>query len=381
MTAPKLGAPIYYAHPDLEADRPARSRAIEWSGFLQLVAAVASAGLPPPPAYTALLDRYGRVQAFAISDQRVMAARLSDAVLSGGDADVEGLFAAALSERFSTGSELQAGLLSEVRDRVQGELGAIVRPNARKNYVTLAGRFDAAATGFTKCAAIIPPDTAPDLVINQKSKVLEAWRDAERYAAQLDELLESLSCASELVRGVDQPSGLGRDRNYYLLPLCCDVEDIHRRLAWHAWIGQPAPRPVGVLTREQLEQKPAEPLHNRCGRWARMIGVGAVIRAHPDPSSLELFDMLKPVGVELVQTAPHKRAYVQVDPEGDISAPRRRGPASMLLDKLAPFRRREPEPEPEPDILATIAGTDDDDSEPRISPQPHRFRGDRGETS
>ena len=369
---------IHYCHVDPEGDRPAPSRATEWRGFIGLVDTVTAAGMPPPDAYGALLARWQRVQHAVVGDRRTMAARLKDAVLSGtgpGSDDLEGLLAAALSERHATASELQAGLLSEVRDQVLGQLRDLYAPVARRHYAVLASRFDSAAQAFTRCAAIIPPDSLPNQVINTKPKTLRAWREAAGYADQLDQLIEPLCAAAELVRPLTSPSGIGSDRNHFLLPLCADITDVHRRVAWHAWSGLPAPQPPGVLTRAQMEAPPPEPLANRCGRWARLISVGAIIRAHPNPAELELFDLLKPIGVKRVP-ARNKAAYVRVDPEGDLNAPRRRGPTSILLDRLSGFRRRADEPDVEPDIDDTFA---DADTEPREEPQPYRYRGDRGE--
>ena len=261
--------------------------------------------------------------------------------------------------------ELAAGLLSENRDQVLCQLREIYSRVALRNFRAVAGRFDNAADKFTRCACIIPPDTKPDQVINDKPKVVEAWRQAETHAAELDQLLEPLCCSAELVRGLDQPSGIGGNREYFLLPLTVDATDLHRRVVWHAWTGLPLPK-LGGLTRESMQAPPPKPVHNRCGKWARMLAIGGIIRA-ADPSSVELFNPLQPVGVKLVQTAANKAGYVRFDPEGDRDAPRRRGPGSLLLDRLSPFRRRNTDgDETTVDLLDTVADVGDDTPEPDL---------------
>jgi hypothetical protein len=198
---------IHYVH--AESAEPMVSRALSWAGFTALVRAVTDAGLPPPAQYLALMDRFARLQAIAAGDGRAMQHRLTEAVTHGTDVDLVDLFAAALSERTSTASERQAELLGEVRDAVLHQGRALIATSAERNYRTLADRFDNIAAEFTHCARIIDPATPSDRVMDADTKTLEAWRDGARVAAQLDELVEPLASAAELVRRLDQPSGFG----------------------------------------------------------------------------------------------------------------------------------------------------------------------------
>jgi hypothetical protein len=352
MTTKLAPTPIRWLAPD--DTTPAPSRALPWSGFLQLVATVEQAGYAPPPQYGELLKSYTRIQAAAVTGG-TMQRRLTEAVLRGdaGD-DLEMLFVGALSERHGRGSELQAGLLGEIRGEVLDALRRVYAEVAAGHYSKLRDRFNSAADKFTRCARVIDPAAAPNQVIDLKPKQVEAWRQAETHANELEALMEPLSCAAELLRPLEQPSGIGNDRNPFLLPLVADVTDLHRRLAWAAWTDMPMPKPPGPLTHESLEAAPPKPLETRGGKWSRLLGVGAEIRAAADPSSVELYDPAQPIGVRLEQPAPGKRpVLMRFDPEGDINAPRRLGPLDVLRQPLAAFRRRNDVEEI--DLLDTIS--------------------------
>lgn len=361
MTTPttRLAGPlVWLPGPD---STPMASRALEWAAFLRLVDTV---GIAPPPRYGELLASYGRIQAAAISGH-TMQTRLTSAVLHGGrDDDYEMLLAAALSERYAAASQLQAGLLSEVRDQVLDALRRVYAEVAAANYAKLRTRFDSTADKFTACACVVDPDCRPGVVINAKPKIVQAWRDAETHAGELDQLLEPLSAAAELVRPLHKPSGLGSDRAPFLLPLVANTDGLHRRQTWHAWLDITPPRPVSPgLTSEAMEAPAPSVQNTRCGRWARLIRLGAELRANADPENMELFDLLAPIGVKLEQVAPNKAAYVRHDPEDDRAPKQRRSPGSVLLDRLAPFRRRNTDGETV-DILDTVPDTNGADAPP-----------------
>jgi hypothetical protein len=173
-------------------------------------------------------------------------------------------------------------------------------------------------------------------------------------ATRLDELVEPLSAASELVRGLNQPSGLGVSRVPYLLPLTCDSEGIHRRVIWHAWMDWAPPRPPSNgLTLESMEQDRGDVVQNtRCGRWSRLLAAGASLRANPAPASMEMFGRLQPLSVTPTMRPGQRRPLlVLTDPEGPLPA---QTPKRRLRDL---FKRTPDEPEPV-DLLDTFLGDD-----------------------
>ena len=254
--------PIRYIPAEPAEPMPHRGR--DWRGYVALIREVTAAGLPT----AARLRRIAgpvrhRSRSRSPADGREGQRALAAAIISGGG-DIPALHGQAVAMRLAAASELQASMFDEVRAQVLDALRAIYAKVADKYYRQLAACFDDAADKFTACARAIPPDSLPAQIINQNRKIVEAWKDAETHANQLDALVEPLSAAAELVRPLTSPSGIGSDRNPLLINLCCDVDGVHRRVAWHSWIGLPAPQPVGGLTRAQMEEKPPEPLANRC---------------------------------------------------------------------------------------------------------------------
>jgi len=332
-----------------DTETPMASRALAWAGFIRLVRTVAEAGIAPPPQYEALLARYEKLAA-AVTDGGTLQRRLTEAVLGGADADLAALFAAALAERHAAGSELRAGLLGEVREHVLDALRKAYAPGAARAYAQLADQFDRAATDFTRAANIIDPGAPADAVVSANQKTLGAWHGALTAAGQLDALLEPLCAAAELVRGLDQPSGLGLDRTPFLLALCADTDGLHRRVVWHAWHDLPEPRPVdGTLKVEDLEPRDDSPLNTRGGKWTRLLAVSAEIRAHPRPSEMPLFGAPEPLGWKPTMTPGMRRPELRrFDPHGPLPA----DPPKRRLRDL--FKRTPNEPEPPVDIMSTV---------------------------
>jgi hypothetical protein len=98
-----------------------------------------------------------------------------------------------------------------------------------------------------------------------------------------------------------------------------------------------------------------QPVGSRCGRWGRLLAVGAEIRAHPNPPEMVLFGAPQPI---MVAPVPERNRAVlrRVDPEGPLPAETpKRGPLSRLRDAF----RHTDEAEPEPvDLLDTFLGDD-----------------------
>ncbi len=353
-TSVPIGAPLVYI-PDSPAD-PTPSRALEWGGFLRLVDTVAAAGFPPPPEFAGVRERFGAVQQIAAGDGRAMQRQLTDAVISGGTPGLTALFVAALAERAASATDWQADLVREIRNVVLKELRDIYGTVAGKNYRALAARFDVAADRFAKCARVIDPAAAASAVVDSNRKTLQAWRDAAALAGELDALVEPLACAAELVRPLHMPSGLGVSRDPLLLPLVADVDGLHRRVIWHAWLDLLPPQPPATgLTRAMLEAPPPAPQQTRCGRWARLVSVSATLRAHPRPSEMQLYDPARPI----ITTVPAgERWFKRIDPEGPLPPEPGPGLLRRMADTLT-GRRPEPEPEPEIDIHDTVADADD----------------------
>lgn len=350
MTIP-VGAPIRWTYTDRDApDMPHRGQTL--SGFLRLVSTVESAGAVPPPAFVELRDRLLTFSRAAAGHDPILFERLCDAITSGaGDAPL--WFAAAMAERGQDQTERRSEVLGQLHDTMCDRLRAMYQPNAMRIYCQLAAEYDRAAQDFTRAANIVDPATDAAEVVDGPRKVLDAWRHALVAANRLDELVEPLSAAAELVRPLHLPSGQGTSRVPLLLPLCCDSEGLHRRVIWHAWHDWEAPRPPATgLTRESMELPPEDtPQGTRCGRWARLWAAGATLRANPNPATMQLFGQLQPL---MVRPVPRRdRAVLErFDPEGELptETPKRR-----WRDM---FKRGPEQPEPEPDLLDTFL-TDD----------------------
>jgi hypothetical protein len=279
-----------------------------------------------------------------------MAARLTEAVLRDGG-DIPGLYAAALAEHSAAAPDV----LEPLHGAVLAEFQRIYAPHAKAHYRVLRDRFDKAARAFAACAKLVDPGTGADAVIGD-GHALQAWKDAATYADHLDSLLEPLAAAAELVRGPAEPSGLGVARTPFLLPLCADLDGVHKRRAWEAWTDTPETR-AGPLTTPAIAAQPA-PEPTRCGRWCRLFRIGAVIRAIEDPVGMELYGFPGPFGVKQVTPPtgpadnPRRPEWIPFDSEDDqVAQPK--GP----LAKLRAMARRHGLPEP--DLLTTVADADD----------------------
>jgi hypothetical protein len=339
-----------YTYDEAADTTPRPSRTLELRPYLGLVDQLAAAGLPPPAEFAQLRERLGELQT-AVSDGRTQTAQLIAAVLHGG-ADIKAAYAMALAEYTPAAEDV----LTPTYAAALAELQRIYGPSARAHYRVLRDRFDKAAKAFASCAKLIDPASGADAVIGD-GHALQAWKDAGTYADRLDELVEVVAAAAELVRGPAEPAGLGVSRVPFLLPLFVDLDGVHRREAWAAWEDQPMPT-IGPLTTPAL-QPPAKSEPTRGGRWTRLHRIGAPIRCVDDPVGMDLYGAPQPMGVKQVtQPAgaadnPRRPEWVRFDPEDEATPPRR--PLARLRASLA---RRQPEPT---DLLDTVLTSEGDD--------------------
>jgi hypothetical protein len=343
---------------EAENREPMPSRAAGLPGLLKLTSCVAAAGATLPIEFVALRDRAVGLFGDAAGGCHILYDRADEALLTG-RGDWWAATIAAAGQNGADALERRAEELSRQHGVAEGALRRLYEPVAGRIYSQLAAQFDATAKEFMRCAAVVDPGTSASEVANAGKRTLQAWRDALTLAGQLDKLLEPLCAASELLRGPTQPSGTGVTRDTFLLPLVADTTDLHARVVWHAFRDWPAPRPVSQG--ESIEAMTApptdQPVGSRCGRWGRLLAVGAEIRAHPNPPEMVLFGAPQPISVTPVPER-NRAVLRRVDPEGPLPAEKpKRGPLSRLRDAL----RHTDEPEPEPDIMSTIAFGDQGD--------------------
>jgi hypothetical protein len=330
---------VRIVHPEPADPQP--SPVIELRGHLRLVGEVAAAGITPPPRWTQIETGLGRLQQ-AVAE-RPLLDELIAAVINN-DADIAKRLAWANAEA----AEQRAGVLAASHLHIHKALADAYHPQARKNYLHLAGRFNSAARRFTHLTKIVDVDsTGVDVVIGDK-RALAAWWHAPDVAAELDNLVGPLTAAATLARRHDQPASLGSDRATFEIPLCCDVGHCHPRLIWLAWHQQtevPA-RTDGAVTMTDLCHPALTPVEQRTGRWGAVIACGAVIEAADDPASVELFPL------------PASRYVQTADPSGrkitpTIIDPYDKPDTGSRLRRL--FGRRTTPDQPEPNLAATVA--------------------------
>jgi hypothetical protein len=345
-----------YVFDEASDDTPRPSRTRELRPYLGLVDQLAGAGLPPPDEFQRHRERLGELQG-AVADGHRMRDRLAEAVLGDGG-DIPGLYAAALAE--ASGASAAPDVLEPLHGRILAAMQAVYAPSAQAHYRVLRDRFNTTAKAFASCAKLVDPGTGADAVIGD-SHALEAWRDAAVHAAALDDLVEPVVAAAELVRGPGEPSGLGVSRAPLEIGLFVgDLEYLHRRQLWAAWLDQPVPQ-VGPLTTPALKP-PTQSEPTRGGRWTRLHRIGAPIRCVGDPVGMDLYGAPQPMGVKQVtQPAgaadnPRRPEWVRFDPEDEATPPRR--PLARIRASLA---RRQPEPANLLDTVLTSEGDDQHD--------------------
>jgi hypothetical protein len=344
-----IAAPTRFVHSE-NSDEPLESRCLTLRGFLTLVDTLTAAGLAPPPEFQELSARLARLGE-AVANGRTMQHRLTQAVVYGNGADIEALYSSALAEHSAAAPDVIGPLHAEALAHAQ----RLYADSAANHYVTLARRFNASANAFAKCCALIDPATPSSEVINEHPNTVQAWRDAQEHAQALSGLVEPLVCAAEILRA-GQPSGLGGSRTALELPLLADLDGVHRRAAWCAWSDEPEPK-AGPLTTE-MRPEPHQP--TRCGRWARLVAIGATLRAHENPELLELYSGPPPFAIKQVTPPgpgdnPRKAQWQRVDPcDAELEANPPKGPLARLR---AMARRHDM---PEPNIVDTVLGDTDE---------------------
>jgi len=354
VTASKLAPGIWYCFDPATNTEPMPNRGADLPGLLKLTAVVAAAGCALPAEYVAMRDRFQGFSQLAASHAPTMLERLIDALRTG-QGDPELWFAAAMAGAGPGHIERRSEVLSMLHTAMEGHLRVLYERVAAPNYRALSKRFNEAAAGFMRAADVIDPGTDAAAVVNAGDRALRAWRDAAAFASQLDNLLPALTAAAELARPVTSPTGLGVSRDVFTLPLAADVDDIHSRVAWHAWLDWPQPTPVNtVLSIESMTAPPTDqPIGTRCGRWTRLWRIDAGIRAHPSPAELVLHGQPQPVGVKETMLPGHRRPVLaKYDPEGEL--PTAAPPKRRLRDLFRRTAEATPA-EPEVDIMSTVA--------------------------
>jgi hypothetical protein len=354
--------PIWLVHNPDENTEPMGSRAQGLGGLLKLSGIVAAAGATLPIEYLELRDRVTDFCGQAAGGSHVLFDRLADALVTG-RGDVWQWFAAAQTQLGANAVEQRAELLTQLHSRAEAALRDMYAPHAGPIYAALAAQFDRTAHEFTRAASVVDPAAPAAEVVSADKRTLAAWRDALTLAGRLDELLEPLSAAAELLRGPTLPSGTGVTRDTFLLQLVADTTDLHARVVWHAFRDWPAPRPVNPgESLEAMQAKPTDqPVGTRGGRWSRLLAVGATLRAHPRPQEMVLFGQPAPIGVAPVMAPGERRPRLRrVDPCGPLPDPgaAKRPLMSRLRDAL---RRTTDKPEPLSDIFDTVLLDDGDE--------------------
>lgn len=247
---------------------------------VDLVRAVADAGVEPPEQWTAL---HARFTAFTETPGGAVD-RLAAAIVDGDPAD--DLRIDALVEAVAAAQpQVAASVVNVVRTAVTDRLRTIYADAAVENYSAVAAKFNTLAAKLTAAVDIVDLEAEAAGMVTANSKARTAWSEAPGIAAELDALLPALAAAATLAGA---PTAHGP---LLTLPLVCDTTGHHRRRAWDAWAAT-----------------------GRTGRWSALITEGIVVRAHPNPVEVQPYRRPKPLEQRTVTTGGETRA-VTVDPE------------------------------------------------------------------
>lgn len=239
--------------------------------LLRNVDALAAHGVKAPERFTQVRHAWEAVSL----NSDLMQSKLSQAVASGRVDEVPELLMAVAISRSAN--------LVEIRKAVAGDthralLTIWLNEAAEAAYKKIADAFEDAAKKLMESASIVNIEAPAESLVGERlsSEQQEAWLEARQYAARLDELLEPLRIAAEfLVPRSQRQWGLhdGKMQDW-VLALCADPGNAHRRRVWSAW-----------------ESKGA------CGRWGKLLDLGVTLRAHPAPRDFELYSRPRPVEV------------------------------------------------------------------------------------
>jgi hypothetical protein len=350
MTATIRG-PIWYGHSETSDEQPRPSRTTTLNGFLSLVNQLADAGLPPPDEFTQLQERLSVLQG-AVHDGGGMMHRLLQAVLHGPADDIETCYVMALAEH--NRATAVEDVLTPIHNAIRAELAALYP--AAAHFRVLRDRFNSLANRFIGAAGVIDPGASADEAVAAGDRALAAWKDATRFGDEMDAMVEVVVAAAELVRN-GEPSGLGVSRIPLEINLFCDADGLHRRELWAAWLDQPVPQ-VGGLTTENLVPQPHQA--TRCGRWTRLLRLGAPICVIENPAGMPMYGAPGPMGRRQIQPPGDplnpKKIWQQFDPcDAELEQARPKGPRAAL----AWLRRRHKIDEPV-GLLDTIPDIDEE---------------------
>jgi hypothetical protein len=280
----------------------------ELHAHAHLVEQVADAGVPPPPAWIALRDRW--MAFLALDAAAPMKARLVSAVVDGDPkADVAVLRANAFAESLTN-----TRVTSAVRSAVTAKLREIYGEAAVDNYAKVATQFDDLASKFGTVAGAVDVEAPASEMVDQPDKARRAWLDGEKFAHQLSRAMGVLHAAARLcgIRESAHRDMGGRDA--ILLPLCCNTIDLHRRRVWEAW---------NATT-------------GRCGRWSALHAANVPVRAFPanELGGFESYRPAAPMVEEWVSVARGIDQIVMHDPE-DPQPAQPQPPAKKPIRQLA----------------------------------------------
>jgi hypothetical protein len=282
---------------------------------LWLVDCVGGAGGTVPAEWTRLRDRYYRLQGHGHPLTDRLARGMAD---PNSDADIDALYAGAVSEWWPNHVD---SVMSVVQAHVYPALLALYAPVATKNYRGLADRWNESARAFTACTELVDVTANPDLVLNTADRRgIQAWQDAPKHAARLDEQLTALAAAAVLAGAEGDPGSPTFDQPTLAIPLTVNnIDRLHRRHAWNRWALRADDwPPLQPLTKQAVEaamHAPATPAAPRCGKWSGLVALGATLRAHTKPSDLKLFEPPAAHFVEWVRNPRGSYDCVRRDPE------------------------------------------------------------------
>jgi hypothetical protein len=236
---------------------------------------VQTAGAEIPPVWVAIRNRFDEVDAAGEG----MLGKLIHAVVDDTGGDLAMLYACAISEALWEHSDR---VREPLRHHTVGALEKAYAPVARDVYAKLAREFTKAAAALQSCAAIIDLEAPADRVIQSDAKQQRAWREGPEHCAVLDALVEPLRCAALLCGSPGECAGTAFDAPTLLIPLVIEnVSSLHRRQVWRCWedlVPAQAP-PIQPMTTQNMRE-PEQPNPGRTGKWGKLLGINAVLRAH-----------------------------------------------------------------------------------------------------
>jgi hypothetical protein len=249
-----------------------RSEASVWGGrigdvraFLDHIDELGRYGAPMP-------KKLGRIRAAwdAVNlDPGSARERLAEAIAEGRADDVPDLLITVVVAQSGNVTEIKNVIANRVKTAL---VSTWEREGAKPAYAKLASDFDTAAAKLTACAELVDIQAPADALVRNRvpKQAMEAWLAAREHEAELDRLLPVLARAAEMLPmpiGKRTTSGDDSKPGDWLLALCCDPGDAHRRRVWEAWQAKGAG-----------------------GRWGKLLALGARLRAHPEPSDFEVYE-------------------------------------------------------------------------------------------